>query len=159
MKKIFYLLLALPLFLVSCDDDDDLPKFDVQITFAEGTNVKDNVITIEQGTPLQIESIIPTNYDAKKITFGPVTYSLDYGVGVTQPVQPFGVTFNTDNWFVGKHLFEIRFPVFAVDYSICMAQMFYTIVVTEPAENPDDPGETPDPASRVQVVTPSVKAQ
>lgn len=153
MKKLFCLLLALPLFFVSCSDDDNFPKFDVKIVFGEGATVENNVITITQGQPFSIESISPENSDAKEIAFGAVTYQLDYGVGLTTNVQPFAMSFETSTIPVGRHLFQIIFPVFAVDYSVMQAVITYELVVLPPDEGPETP-----PTGGTDVVSPKVSA-
>lgn len=155
MKKLLYLLIALPLFLTSCHDDNDLPKFNVQVVIGEGAKVDDGVITVEQGTPLVIESVSPVNSNASSIAFGTVTYILDYGVGISNNIAPFGVVLETGNLSVGRHLLQITFPVFAVDYSVCQAVVTYELVITEPAGDGDEgSGETP--AGGTQVVSPNV---
>lgn len=153
MKKLLCLLLALPLFLVSCSDDDNFPSFDVKIVFGEGATVEDNVITVTQGQPFSIESISPENSDAKEIAFGAVTYQLDYGVGITTNLQPFAMSFDTSAIPVGRHLFQIRFPVFAVDYSIMQAVITYELVVLPEEEGPDTP-----PTGGTDVVSPKLSA-
>ena len=152
MKKLLYLLVALPLFLTSCHDDNDLPNFNVQVEFGDGADVSKGVITVEQGTPLVIESVAPVDYDASNIAFGTVTYILDYGVGVSTNVAPFGIALETGDLPVGRHLLQITFPVFAVDYSVCRAVVSYELIITEPAG--DEEGNVP--AGGTFIVHPNV---
>ena len=57
MKKVFYLLLFLPLFMVSCDDnDDDFPKVKMSVEIS-GAKVVDRTIYVVQGDTLSIDSI------------------------------------------------------------------------------------------------------
>ncbi|MCM1021823.1 MAG: hypothetical protein NC343_06070 [Muribaculum sp.] len=153
MKKLLCLLLALPMFLLSCSDDDKFPQFDVNIVFGQGVTVENNVITVTQGQPFTIESISPENADVKEIAFGAVTYQLDYGVGLTTNLQPFAMSFDTSAIPVGRHLFQITFPVFAVDYSVMRAVITYELVVLPEDENPDT-----TPTGGSSVVTPKVSA-
>ena len=147
MKRLFYLLCALPmLLLAACGDDDQVPKFDVEVTFAPEVNVADGVITVPQGQSFTIESVKPINSDAKEITFGTVTYQIDYGVGFPTMLQPYTATFSTDGLRVGRHLFRIYIGVWAVDYSPANAIVSYYLDVTEPQtdEGGDIGTDTPD---------------
>lgn len=162
MKKFFYLLCALPmLLLAACSDDDKVPEFDVEVTFAPDVNVVDNVITVPQGESFTIESVRPVNSNAKEITFGTVTYQIDYGMGFPTMAQPYTVTFNTDGLRVGRHLLRIFIGVWAVDYSPANAIVSYYLDITEPEPDDTTPGgdETnPDGEAAVVVVAhPSVK--
>lgn len=162
MKKLFYLLFALPLLLLSCSDDNNLPEFDVRVTFSEGTHVENGVITVPQGEQFTIESIVPVNSNAKDIAFGAVTYQLDYGLNYTTVLAPYAMTFDTSNLPVGRHLLRIFFPVYAVDYSPAQALIDYTLVITEPVENPDeggDEGGETEGGETTFTVTPNIKAQ
>ncbi|WP_295729884.1 hypothetical protein [uncultured Muribaculum sp.] len=165
MKKLYYILCALPmLLLAACGDDDKVPEFDVEVTFAPEVNVVDNVITVPQGESFTIESVRPVNSTAKEITFGTVTYQIDYGLGFPTMVKPYTATFSTDGLRVGRHMLRIFIGVWAVDYSPANAIVSYYLDVTEPL--PDEGGDTPgggeegDPdqdAPTVLVVHPSVK--
>lgn len=159
MKKLFYLFFALPLLLLSCSDDNNLPEFDVQVKFSEGTKVENGTITVPQGQSFVIESIAPVNSNAKDIAFGAVTYQLDYGINYTTVVSPYTMTFETENLPVGRHLLRIMFPVYAVDYSPAQALIDYTLVITEPVpdEGGDDSGTTE--GDNTFTVTPNIKAQ
>lgn len=165
MKKLFYLIFALPLLLLSCSDDNNLPEFDVRVTFSEGTQVENGVITVPQGQSFAIESIVPVNSNAKDIAFGAVTYQLDYGINYTTVLAPYAMTFDTQNLPVGRHLLRIMFPVYAVDYSPAQALLDYTLVITEPApdegEGGGDTGEGGDSTGGTTTftVTPNIKAQ
>ena len=165
MKKLYYILFALPmLFLAACSDDDKVPEFDVEVTFAPEVNVVDNVITVPQGESFTIESVRPVNSNAKEITFGTVTYQIDYGLGFPTMTQPYTATFNTDGLRVGRHILRIFIGVWAVDYSPANAIVSYYLDITEPV--PDEGGDTPggdeggsseQSAPTVLVVHPSVK--
>lgn len=166
MKKLFYLFFALPLLLLSCSDDNNLPDFDVQVTFSEGTQVENGTITVPQGDSFAVESIVPVNSSAKDIAFGAVTYQLDYGINYTTVVSPYAMTFETGNLPVGRHLLRIMFPVYAVDYSPAQAVIDYTLVITEPTpddgddESGDGGSDSDDTgADNTFTVTPNIKAQ
>ena len=156
MKRLIYLLFALPLFFVSCSDDDDLPNFQVQIDMKGQTEITDKgVIVVPQGTPFTVESITIVNPSVKDITLGGATYYWSYVFQGSTLVAPFGMVFNTENLPLGSHLLQIYMPVFAVDYSPAEAVASYTIKIVEPLEE-NEP--TPDtPAS--QTVTPQIGAK
>lgn len=151
MKKLLYLLCALPLlFIAACGSDNDkLPQFDVQVAFAPGVNVSDGVITVPQGQTFTIDSIKPINSTAKKITFGTVTYQIDFGMGYRNIVQPYTTTFETMNLPVGRHILRIYIGVYAVDYAPANAIVSYYLNVTEPVSG----GNTPDSSDSTAVVT------
>ncbi|WP_302986877.1 hypothetical protein [uncultured Muribaculum sp.] len=48
MKKLFYLLFALPLLLISCDDDNKLPDIQMNVEIS-GATKSDGVLYIVQG--------------------------------------------------------------------------------------------------------------
>ena len=52
MKKLLFLLLALPLLglAVSCDDDDNLPKVDITFSYTNGTVVGSQVYVVKPDT-------------------------------------------------------------------------------------------------------------
>jgi len=66
MKKILFLLLAImPLALVSCHDENDLPDVDFTVTVTGGTYV-DGSIYVVQGENLVINSILVHNKENGK---------------------------------------------------------------------------------------------
>lgn len=156
MKKLFYLLLALPLFFVSCSDDNDLPEFQLKIDMSGQTEITDKgVVVVPQGTPFVIESITAVNPSVKDLALGGATYYWDYVFQGSTLVEPFKMEFDTSMLPVGNHLLQIYIPVFAVNYSPCEAVVAYTIRITEPAEDtPDTPGDT-----QTQTVTPQIKSK
>lgn len=153
MKRLLYLLFALPLFLASCSDDDDLPSFQLQVDMKGQTEITDKgVIVVPQGTPFTIESIQAVNPSVKDLTIGGATYYWDYVFQGSTLVAPFGMKFNTENLPLGSHLLQIYMPIFAVNYSPAEAVASYTIRIVEPLEEGTPEPDTP--AS--QTVTPSI---
>ena len=164
MKKLFYIIFAWPVMLRSCSADYNLPEFDVRVTFSEGTQVENGVITVPQGQSFAIESIVPVNSNAKDIAFGAVTYQLDYGINYTTVLAPYAMTFDTQNLPVGRHLLRIMFPVYAVNYSPAQALLDYTLVITEPVPDDGEGGDTGEGddttgGTTTFTVTPNIKAQ
>lgn len=156
MKRLFYLLFALPLFLISCSDDDDLPQFQLQVDMKGQTEITENgVIVVPQGTPLTIESIKAVNPSVKDLTIGGATYYWDYVFQGSTLVAPFGITFNTDRLPLGSHLLQIYMPVFAVNYSPAEAIASYTVRIVEPLQEGAPEPDTPSS----HTVTPQVSAK
>lgn len=156
MKKLIYLLFALPLFFVSCSDDDDLPNFQLQIDMTGQTEITDKgVVVVPQGTPLTVESISIVNPSVKDITLGGATYYWDYVFQGSTLIAPFGMVFNTENLPLGSHLLQIYLPVLAVNYSPAEAVASYTVRIVEPLQEGEPVPDTP--AS--QIVTPQIGAK
>lgn len=137
MKKLFYLLLALPLFMVACSDDDDLPQVDITATFDGGTQVNGNYYIVK-GNTLVVEGMSLVNYGKDEATIGGVRYFLDYMPIGTSIVSPYGISIITDNLPVGNHLLQAEMPIYAVGYSLCTGYITKKIVVvSESADIPD----------------------
>lgn len=142
MKKFLYLLLLLPLGLISAscsDDDDKVPDVGLQATVSGGT-VEDNVIYVAQGTPLVIEQMTIVNHTGKDAAIGVVNYFID-GVAAGQSLlAPYRFELYTDNLPVGDHVLTAEMPVYVVDYPICFGAFSFNVKVVEaPEDLPDDP--------------------
>lgn len=138
MKKLYFLLLAIPmLLLASCSDDKDFPEFKVKVDISGQTAVTENgVIQIAQGQQLTIDAITISETSAKEITFGGATYYLNYVIQGTNIIPPYGMAFSTADLNPGKYLLQIYMPVYAVDYPISEAILSYVIEVTSPEDAP-----------------------
>lgn len=146
MKRFFYLLFALPLLMVSCSDDNEIPNVDVYADFSGGTKV-DDVIYVVQGETFTIESINIVNNDKQSALIGGATYYWDYmRVGATI-ISPYTFSFDTANLPVGNHLLQVEISIYAVDYAPCIGYMSYKIKIVPSAtdipgqEEGEDPGE------------------
>lgn len=140
MKKLIYLFLALPLFMVSCDDDKDLPNVDVYATFEGGTQI-DDVYYVVQGEEFQVTAMNLVNHDDKEAALGGVRYYWDYMPIGTTVTSPYAITIDTDQIPVGNHLLTAEMPIYAVGYSICTGYIAKKIKIV--AEQEDIPGDTP----------------
>lgn len=125
MKKFLYLLLALPLLgiFTSCDDDDkDLPNVSLAIDYSGGTEEEEGVVSVVQGTPLEITALkaIPAE-GTKEAALTNVVYFID-GVPVLRTsIMPFAMTINTDNLAVGEHYLGVQATVLQVGKSVGFA--------------------------------------
>lgn len=146
IKKVLLALLLVPaLGLVSsCSSDEkDLPEVDFEVAISGGVqSPDDNKIYVEQGTPLEVESITPISRNGKRTTLGLTTYYLN-GIPQLQTVTvPFGATFDTADLEPGTYAFQIKTSVYQIDKSAAFALLSYELVVT-PATGGDDNQETP----------------
>ncbi len=144
MKRFFYLLFVLPLFMVSCSDDNDVPNVNVYAEFSGGTRV-DDVIYVVQGDTFSIDGINIESLDKKSALIGGATYYWDYMRIGTTIEAPYSMEINTADLPVGNHLLQVEISIYAVDYSPCMGYMAYKIKIVPSADdipsaaNPDAP--------------------
>ena len=94
MKRIFYLLFVLPLLLVSCKDDDDMPNVDFKVEISGGKFVN-NTIYVVKGDTLKVEKIEIVSHD-KKVAMGEVSYFWDGRFLFTNPIPPYKISIATD---------------------------------------------------------------
>lgn len=135
MKKFFYLLLALPLVMVACsDDDDDLPKVDVSVEFENVTEV-DGTLYVVQGDEMEVAAINVTNLESgKKAIATAAIYYLDgYRLGASV-ISPFSFTIPTENLTPGKYTLNVETEIFAVDKTPAFAVLGYDVVVVGSAD-------------------------
>ena len=146
MKKLFYLLIALPLFMVSCSDDNDLPNVSITANFEGGTQVNGSYYVV-QGDTLFVEGMTLENYGKENATIGGVRYFLDHLTLGSSIVAPYGITIITDNLPVGNHLLQAEMPIYAVGYSICTGYIAKKITIVSEASDipqattPESPAE------------------
>lgn len=138
MKKLYFLLIALPMLLfASCSDDKDFPEFKVKVDISGQTAVTDNgIIQVAQGQQLSIDAVTIAESSAKEITFGGATYYWNYIMQGTNIIPPYGMTFTTADLLPGKYLLQIYLPVYAVDYPVNEAVISYVVEIIEPTDAP-----------------------
>lgn len=148
MKRLYYLLLLLPLlgFMASCSDDDkDLPKVSISIDYTGGTD-QDGTIVIAQGQTLTINAINVTPAEGtKKALLGNTTYAMDGVPFYTIGVAPYGCEIDTSDLTVGPHALSFYSQVFQEDKTPGFALYGININVTEPVSDPDDGSGTVTP--------------
>lgn len=149
MKKLFYLLLVLPLgFLFSCSDDNDFPEVKVTTAF-EGASYFDNTIYMVQGDTLFVENISATPLgSSKSATVANLAMFWDWSrvypnyyalIGIPQPVPGIIAT------VPGNHLLQLNYNILQVDKSISTFQSDYKVTVVESEDQL--PAGCPEPGS------------
>lgn len=132
MKKLLFLLAALPLlFLTACHDDDDLPNVNVGITYSGATSV-DGTLYAVQGDTLAIDSVYVTPVEPNsRAAIGSVTYVLDQRIVSYTPFEPFAISIQTGVLPVGKHLLRLDMSVLQVDKSLGAYYLGIPFVIVE----------------------------
>lgn len=114
MKKLLFLLLALPLLglAVSCDDDDNLPKVDITFSYTNGTVVGSQVYVVKPDT-LYIDgiSVKAVNTDHEATIAGLVTYYVDGRMPglVASPYERIPIV--TEGLSIGQHNLSVTMNV------------------------------------------------
>lgn len=152
MKKLLYLLAALPLlFFASCHDDDDLPEVNVGIDYSGATSV-DGVLYAVQGDTISIDSVYvsPVNPNSRAMISG-VTYYLDQRLLGFAPISPFSVGILTDNMPTGKHALRLDMTVLETGREVGAYYVLMPIKIVSdstqiPSGNPGTPGTYHDTA-------------
>ena len=156
MKKFLMILLAvIPVFLfTACDDDDNLPDVDFDLTIDGAVNV-DGTLYVVRGETLTIESITVINKDQGGAFITSASYYWN-GFFLGKTVQPpFGFEIETnENTRLGRNRLEIYAPLFASDKTLANAFLQYAVTVVESAD--DIPGV--DNGVRTFRVTPAVSS-
>lgn len=150
MKKLFYLFLALPLALISCSDDNDLPNVEIYATFEGGTQV-DDVYYVVQGQELQVTAVNIVNHDDKEAALGGVRYFWDYMPIGTTITAPYAINIETEKMPVGNHLLQAEMPVYAVGYPICTGYMAKKIAVVAEQEDIPEVDTPADPTTKADI--------
>lgn len=157
MKKIMWLLLALPLMAVmtSCHDDDDLPDVILTVNYENAVNV-DEVLYVVQGDTLIIDSVAvsPATPQGKAVQLLGVSYRWNGWLVGTTLIPPFSAGIPTTNFAPADYILGMECPVIQIDKTPGTA--FITRKVRVVASEDDIPAPS-DPVSRhkggVTVVT------
>lgn len=147
MKKSFIYLFLLAIIPVlgfsSCSDEDNIPDVHFELDITGGVSV-DGIIYVVQGDAFTINGIEVTNLENKDEAFiTSATYYWDTDrVGIAT-IPPYGMTIETtENTRLGRHNLAIECPLYIVDHSPAMANLFYLVeVVAAPEDIPS--GDTP----------------
>lgn len=142
MKKLFTLLMVIPLFvgMASCDSDDDFPPVDITVSIEGATRV-DNSLYVVQGDTLDVAAINMVDNTSKGAVIGSATYFWDYyRVGGTI-VKPYGMSFDTSGVALGRHLLQVQISIYAVDYAPCIGYVSYNVIVVPSASDIPSDGD------------------
>ncbi len=150
MKKMFYLLLVLPLLgLTACSDDDDIPNVDVTVSIEGATRVGD-VLYVVEGETLSVTSINLVDNTAKGAVIGSASYFWDYYRFYATINRPYGMSLSTVDMPLGNHLLEAIITIYAVDYAPCQGYINYKVRIVPSADD--------IPTDSVAEENPTVKA-
>lgn len=144
MKKILSLALlvaALPFAMVSCSDDDNLPKVDYDISFS-GATLDNGTLYVVQGDTLKVNSITVKNQDSdKNAGLTNAEYFWDYYFVGNSPLPPFNFSIATNqDTPLGEHALTIRMGVVAVDKEPAVGVVDYPVmVVADSTQLPSSP--------------------
>ena len=140
MKRIFYLLLLLPLALVSCKDDDDMPNVDFKVEISGGKYINGAIYVIK-GDTLSIVNIEIMSHD-KKVAMGEVSYFWDGQFLFTNPFPPYKIKIPTDKMVLSEHRLHFNCPVYVEDYPILTAYFDYKVMLVEHSDSiPNQPSQ------------------
>lgn len=160
MKKILYLLLALPFVgLTACNNDEELPNVTLQIE-TEGATEVDNVYYVIQGDVFEITSLtaVPVRQGAKA-SVANVFYTLDGRPYGASPIAPFGQKFDTTNLVTGTHKIGATMNVFEEGCTPAEAWMgFELVVVSNEDEIPFNPDQGTTTQGNTINVVPSIQS-
>lgn len=137
MKKLFYLLF-LPLALLSCKDDDEIPNVDFKVEISGGKFVNDKIYVMK-GDTLIIENVEIVSHD-KNAAMGEVSYFLDGQFLFTNPFSPYKIKIPTDKLVLSEHRLHFNCPVYVEDYPILTAYFDYKVLLMEHSDSiPNQP--------------------
>ena len=148
MKKLIYLLLALPMMalaLTSCDDsDDDNPQVKIDFSYS-GAVISESQVYVVQPDTLCIDSIgvSAVRPGHKAMCVGPVNYWID-GVPVgSNFLPPFGICIKSADLSVGSHTLTAQIGIAEEGYALSTAVTSIRInVVADEADIPVPAGGT-----------------
>lgn len=136
-RLFYYLLMLLPLGLLAtaCDgDDDNIPDVGVQATISGGVFDNDEIYVVK-GEALNVDALTLVNRSGKEGTLGAVTYYWDHYLIGTSIAVPYGLTIDTADQPVGRHLLQAQMPIYVVDHPICYGYIQYYVNIVESASD------------------------
>lgn len=137
MKKLWFLLLALPLLgmMTSCDDDDKLPQVNISLEYNNATVVDDAVYVVRPDSLIVASVVLTPVREGKYVTNGPVSYWLNGAPVAVNPYAPFGVKIPTDRLAVGKYVLTLEMTVAEEGCQLATAMAQVQVNVVENASD------------------------
>lgn len=137
MKKLFSLLLALPMiFFASCSDDKDVPDVSVNTEISGAYQVpNDNALYVVKGETMTIDAVTLTSHTGKEAAISSVTYVWDYISVGTNVVSPFTQSLTMETVEPGDHLLQLNMIIAAVGYPITTGVVAYPVKVVASADD------------------------
>lgn len=155
MKKLLYLLIALPaLLFAACSNDDDYPDVKVGISYEGATSV-DGTLYCVQGDTLTVDSVFvtPVNPNSRAL-IGSVTYVFDGRPLGIAPSEPFAISILTETIPTGSYDMRLQMSVFENGRTPGIAYVTVPVTIVKSASDiPAGAKGTPGYYS----VTPTVK--
>ena len=150
MKKLFYLLLLLPMSLFTSCDNDDLASFDMTLTLGNVTQ-SDGVFYAVAGQNVTIESLTVNPTGGKNTKVANVIFHVDgYPIFPNPWNVESPISFSTSGLADGPHTIDITGNLLQVDQSIQVFNASYTLVTVQ---NEDDlPAGAPELGSYSQTI-------
>lgn len=131
MKKLLFLLLALPLMLVSCHDDNDYPNVRVGVDYSGATNSQGTLYLV-QGDTLNVDSVFVTPVDpTKPAVISSVTYVLNGTPLGVAPTSPYSLSILTAPLQPGKYTLRLQMGVFQNGKTPGIAYVYLPFEVVE----------------------------
>lgn len=139
MKRIIYFLLILPLIIVSCSDDDEMPDVKFNVEISGGQNI-DGVIYVVKGDTLTIEKVEIASHNSKGAAMGEVSYFWDGQFLLRNPFPPYKINIPTNKMIINNHILEFNCPLYVVDSPILTAYFRYPVKLVENVDSiPQEP--------------------
>lgn len=155
MKKLMYLLLAVPMFFfASCSDDkDDLPQVDMSIDYSGAVSVNGELYAV-QGDTIYFNSISVTPVrEGKKAAIVSVSYYWDGWLMGVVPQPPFSASIAVTGNKVGKHLLSLQMPLVEDGCEAATAYTSYTVNVVASKDEIPNVGDNSNDGSSSSIDT------
>lgn len=151
MKKLFYLLLLLPLAMFSSCSKDELAPFDMSLTLG-GVTQDNGSFYVVSGENVQIGGLTVKPVGGKETAVANVMFYID---GMPIFGNPWNVTdpisFSTLNLPTGPHTIGVTGNLLQVDQSIQNFSANYSLVIVPTAD--DLPAGAPETGTYTQTIT------
>lgn len=130
MKKLFYLLLALPLALLASCSKEEVAPFNMTLTMGNVTTSGTTFYAV-QGEDVTIEGLEVQATGNSKTDVANVMFYLDGMPLLGIPGAPFNGTFSTANIPAGQHTIGVSGTLLQVDHSLKTIAVNYPFTIVE----------------------------